>query len=113
MGVGPEGGVKVAVEGDVLHFDWSLRAERTASGAIVFRIELPAAPITRLLLDAPTGLEVIANRGIASKSPAAAPNTTRWTFELGGQSRLTLRTAAEGAAARAPAADPAAAIIDL
>ncbi len=96
LGTGPDGRLAVLVEGARLHCDWSLRGQRTASGSVSFHLELPGCPMSRLSLDMPSGLEVIADQGIALKAAGALPQTSRWTFELGGHNRLSLRIISEG-----------------
>jgi hypothetical protein len=98
LGSGPDGLVRLQVEGSRLECDWSLRGERTASGSLGFGLELPAAPLNRLVIEAPGGLEIVADRGLASKAAGAEPNSTRWTFELGADNRVNLRVLAEGTA---------------
>ncbi len=96
LGTGPDGVLRVKADHGRLRCTWSLRAQRSASGAIVFPIDLPRAPTTRLSIDAPSNLELMADRGIAGSSPGSAADTTRWTFELGGLSSLSLRAVTEG-----------------
>ncbi len=97
LGTAPDGRVCVLVDGTQLHFRWSLRGERTASGAVSFRLELPSGLMTRLTLDAPGGLDVVADRGIVSKSAGAKAQTNRWMIELGGHNRVNLRVVPEDA----------------
>ncbi len=102
LGVGPDGLHYVLVEGSRLHLDWSLRAARTASGGVGFRIEVPRCPITRVTFDAPAELEFVVDSGIIGKAAGPTPETTRWTIELGGYNRTTLRAVVEGAARERP-----------
>jgi len=95
LGTGSDGGMRLLVEGPLLHFTWSQRGERTASGAVTFAIELPGSPVTRLAIEAPAGLEIFTPQGIVTKTAGAAPKTTRWSFELGGHNRTTVRIASE------------------
>ncbi len=97
LGTGPDGRCRVLVEGDRLRADWSLRAERTASGSMGFDFQVPLCPITRLSLDLPKNLELFVDRGIASEEEGPTPQTNRWTVELGGHRGAHLRIAAEGA----------------
>ncbi len=94
LGTGPDGRVRVAVEGSQLSCSCSLRGERTASGAVSFRLELPGSPIARFLFDAPGGLDVTADQGIVSKTAGPA-KTNRWTVDLGGHNRVNLRVVRE------------------
>ena len=96
LGTGRDGVLRVKADHGRLRCTWSLRAQRSASGAIVFPFELPRAPTTRLSIDAPSNLELMADRGIAGSSPGPAADTTRWTFELGGLNTLSLRAVTEG-----------------
>ncbi len=98
LGTGPDGRLRALVEGPRLSFDWSLRGERTASGAVSFRLELPNCPMAALTLDAPAGLEVTADPGIVSQGAPAEPQSGRWTVELGGHRQLHLRVVAENLA---------------
>jgi hypothetical protein len=43
-------------------------------------------------------VDLVAEHGIPNKVAGAAPNMTRWTFELGAHHRFTLRVVAEGTA---------------
>jgi hypothetical protein len=95
MGAGPDGRLRMRVEGSQLSCTWSLRGERTASGAVAFRLELPGCPVTRLAVDAPAGLEVIADQGIVARSAGPGAQTSRWTIELGGHCSLSLRVVPE------------------
>jgi hypothetical protein len=100
LGTGPDALARVLVEGSQLTCGCSQRGERTASGAVSFRLELPECPITRLTLDAPAGIELTTDQGILSKSVAGAPNTNRWTLELGGHNLVNLRAVAEESASQ-------------
>lgn len=98
LGTGPDGRVRTLVEGTQLECDWSLRGERTSSGAVAFALELPNCPMARFTLDAPAAFDVLADQGIVSKSAAAEPDTIRWTIELGGHRRVNLRVVPENVA---------------
>ncbi len=96
IGSGADGRARVAVEGSQLVVACSLRGERTASGAVNFRLELPGTPIARLSLDAPAGIEVTADQGIVSKT-AGPDKANRWTIDLGGHNRVDVRVVSEQA----------------
>ena len=98
LGTGPDGKLYAQVEGSRLNCRWSQRGERTASAAINFRLDLPRSPLTRIDINAPRGLDVISDAGVATKAEGASPQTNRWTIELGAHSRVNLRVAAEGTA---------------
>jgi len=98
LGTGPDGRVKTLVEGRQLECDWSLRGERTSTGAVAFALELPNCPMARFTLDAPAAFDVVTDQGIVSKSSAAEPATTRWTIELGGHRRVNLKVIPENVA---------------
>ena len=95
LGTGPDGRLRAAVDGRQLELACSLRGERTASGAVAFRLELPEAPLARLVVEVPTRFEVAADQGIVSRGPGSSERTGRWTIELGGHNRLTLRVVSE------------------
>ncbi len=95
LGTGPDGRLRVTVDGHALELDCSLRGERTASGAVAFRLELPEAPLARLIVEVPTRFEIAADQGIVSKGPGTSERTNRWTIELGGHNRLTIRVVSE------------------
>ncbi|MBI3838756.1 MAG: hypothetical protein HY288_12595 [Planctomycetia bacterium] len=98
LGAVADGHVRVLVEGSKLGCQWSLRGERTASGAVGFHIELPGCPMESLAIELPAGLDLIADQGIVSKATGATPEKTRWSVELGGHNRLNLRIVREGTA---------------
>jgi hypothetical protein len=98
LGTGPDGHVGVLVEGESLDVDWSLRGERTASGAVAFHLELPSCPVTRFTADLPKELELLAEPGIASHAAGPSAKLTRWTVELGGNHRTTLKIVSDAAA---------------
>lgn len=98
LGTGPDGRVRTLVEGTQLECDWSLRGERTSSGAVAFALELPNCPMARFTLDAPAAFDVVADQGIVSRSAAAEPETIRWTIELGGHRRVNLKVVPENVA---------------
>ncbi len=97
LGSGPDGRCRVLVEGEQLRLQWSLRAERTASGGVGFEFEVPSCPTTRLTLDLPEDLELLVDRGIATKGKGPTEKSNRWTIALGGHHKTLLRIAAEGA----------------
>ena len=91
LGVVTDGHVRVLVEGSKLQCQWSLRGERTASGAVGFRIELPDCPMARMAIELPKGLELVTDHGIVSRAAGEDSGKTRWTIELGGHHRVNLR----------------------
>ncbi len=91
LGAAADGRMRVLVEGSTLECQWSLRGERTASGAVGFHIELPGCPLASLVIELPAGLDLIADQGLVSKAAGASGEKTRWTIELGGHNRVNLR----------------------
>lgn len=79
-----------------LRFDWSLRGARDPSGTLIFDLQTPAAPATRLTLDLPAGRTPIVQNGLVSRvestDAADAMDGARqtWLIELGGSTRTTL-----------------------
>ena len=98
LGTGPAGSVAVLVEGSQLHCQWSLRGERTATGAVSFPLELPNCPMATLTLETPSKVEILSDQGIVSKAVGSTPQTIRWTIVLGGHNRLNLRIVPEESA---------------
>ena len=82
LGAGPDARFRILVEGTKLHASWSLRGERTSSGAVNFRLEFPACSIATLTLDAREGLDVSSDKGIITAA-AVTPQGRQWTVELG------------------------------
>ena len=95
LGTGADGRLRATVAGKVLELACSLRGERTASGAVAFRLELPESPVARLTVEVPPGFEVAADQGIVSQQAKSSERSNRWTVELGGHNRLTLRVVSE------------------
>jgi hypothetical protein len=91
LGALPDGKTAVLIDGSRLQCEWSLRGERTASGAVSFRIELPECPVTRLVLEAPSNREIAADGAVLTKTATASGKTNRWTLEAGGSKRVVLR----------------------
>lgn len=98
LGSSPGGSVSVLVEGSQLHCQWSLRGERTATGAVSFPIELPNSPMATFTLETPSKVEILCDQGIVSKATGSTPQTIRWTIALGGHNRLNLRVVPEESA---------------
>ena len=98
LGTSPDGRSRVLVQGSQLRCNWSLRGERTASGAVNFRLEFPGCAVARMTLDMPQGLDVIADGGIVSKRvlqvpvSTAPPRSQIWDVEFGGHNRVNLRS---------------------
>jgi hypothetical protein len=95
LGAAADGRVKVLVEGSKLNCQWSLRGERTASGAVGFRIELPGCPMASLTIELPKGLDLITDQGVATKAAGASGEKTLWILQLGGHNRVNLRVLRE------------------
>lgn len=89
--VGParDGQMRVQVDGSTLAFEWSLRGERLASGAVRFHLELPKCPATEITVTAPAGTELSIDRGLASRTDEAGE--TQWKLELGGSGICDVR----------------------
>lgn len=100
LGAGPDGRLKVLVEGSQLECRWSQRGERTPWGSVTFHLQLPGCPMTRIALEVPAGLEVVANHGIVTKTSASARATNHWMIELGGHNQVTLRMVPEDSGRR-------------
>ncbi len=104
LGTSPDGNLRVLVQGSQLRCNWSLRGERTASGAVNFQLEFPGCAVARMTLDMPQGLDVIADGGIVSKRALQVPASTApplsrsWDVEFGGHNRVNLRVIPEGTA---------------
>ncbi len=97
MGADADGRLRVLVEGTQLECQWSLRGERTASGAVSFRLELPPSPLSQVTVETPLGVELLVDRGILTRHDDAERKLCRWTIEAGGNHRLTLRVLPEEA----------------
>jgi hypothetical protein len=98
LGTGPDGRLHVLADGSQLGFAWSLRGERTASGAVQFALRLPTCPMARLVVEAPAGSALTTDHGVATRDSAHVPPEGRWTIELGGQRELVLRIVPEDVA---------------
>lgn len=98
-----------ALESTELQFDWSLRGARASSGALMFDVQTPACPTTRLQLDLPANVTPVVNHGLVTEltEPRAGKNAAddeeldedefdeseprrHWLIELGGRTRTTL-----------------------
>ncbi|HTN76939.1 MAG TPA: hypothetical protein VL096_16890, partial [Pirellulaceae bacterium] len=77
-----------------LHFDWSLRGARDPAGVLIFDLQTPACPTSRLTLDLPAGVTPVVGQGVVTALKAAAPPTEAerqtWQIEVGGRTRTTL-----------------------
>jgi hypothetical protein len=76
-----------------LQLGWTLRGRRDATGAVEFDLELPRATDNRFELDLPAQTTPIASTGIVSPLDGGNANRRRWTVELGGEHRFSLRIA--------------------
>ena len=95
LGAGTDGKLAVLVEGDSLELDWSLRGQRTASGAVAFHVELPVCPVAKLVIDLPHEFELLADDGLVSTDAGPSSKLVRWTVELGGNHAITLRVVSD------------------
>jgi len=93
MGTGPDGRVRVLVESRQLKLQWSLRGERTASGAVSFSLDLPRTPMARLSIETTRGIEIQSDRGLLSRTASGQGDT--WRVDLGGQNSCRLRAVSE------------------
>ena len=73
-----------------LQLRWSLRGERKASDT-GFHLELPACPVSAMVLDLPTSAAPVCDVGLIAQLAGAAKGWQRWRIELGGHSRVGLR----------------------
>ncbi len=97
LGLDPTGRLCTLAEGLQLACRWSQRGERTASGAVKFRLQLPACPMSRMVLETAPAVEVVADHGIVTRDLDAPTETVRWNIDFGGHDHLTLRIAPEDA----------------
>jgi len=96
IGSAADGRLKVLTpRSAALHFDWSLRGRRTASGSVKFDLKLPTCVCSRLTVDLPAALAASADVPVLSQTAGAPAGLRRWQVDLGGRDRLTLTAAAE------------------
>lgn len=92
LSVGADGRLSVgAAQPGQLQLKWSLRGQRSVSGAVEFSVELPASPAIRLTLQLPKHLTPVVESAIVAREGAAAEGMLRWSVELGGRNRFRLR----------------------
>ncbi|MHB9045984.1 MAG: hypothetical protein ACYC35_08595 [Pirellulales bacterium] len=74
-----------------LRFDWSLHGRRNPAGELAFALELPASPVSRLVLILPDSAIPVSDQGVMTELAVAGPGLRRWQLELGGHARVGLR----------------------
>lgn len=101
LGTDPAGKLAVVVEGDAkaaaksqaseLRFGWSLRGARDPASALVFQLQLPPCPSSRVELSLPSDVTPVVSAGVVTRGEAEADaNRRRWVIELGGRTQTTL-----------------------
>lgn len=90
LGTMGDGKLAVVVERDgLLELDWSLRGKRGTRGEVVFPLELPPSPISRIEIELPAGLTAAVDKGIVTSRPEEG-RPGRWQIELGSHNRVSL-----------------------
>ena len=103
LGTGPDGGATILLvesSGQLL-VPWSLQGKKLSEQETVFDVQLPKAPLSRLVLQLPANLSLRSEAGIVSRlkddaagsallTPKEQPGSVNWLIELGGQSQSLL-----------------------
>lgn len=97
FGVLPSGKQAVLVDRDAtLILNWSFRGRREQDGATVFNLELPASPLNRLEVEAPTTAAPAISDGVRV-SEVDEQRRGKWLFELGGHTKVALKLGSKDA----------------
>lgn len=78
-----------------LKLSWTLRGQSDGTGRLAFVLQLPACPLTRMLLDLPRGMQPVVSHGFAALAETAVdgPEWDRWLLQLAGHSPVALQIA--------------------